>query len=78
MSPAIARRLAALFLPLALAACSGGDQERSDRDAAADAAAEAEALHTIFEDYYQAGLELNPIGATFQGVDTWNHIWPGH
>lgn len=71
-------RLALAFaVPLTLIACSGGGEDPAQTDTGADAAAaESEKLHAIFEDHYQDGLEMNPIGATFQGVDTWNHIWP--
>lgn len=36
----------------------------------------AEALATLFEDYWQEGLQLNPIGATYVGDSRYNDLLP--
>ena len=66
MKTALAACFAAVLL---LTGCSGDQQPAVE---AAPEIAASEALHALFDEHFEATLELNPIRATFIGDDRYN------
>jgi uncharacterized protein (DUF885 family) len=81
----VKRRLIVLSLSLALAACGGAD-EAAQAPAAApapaaqpakpDATALAAQLETLYEEFWEEQLKLNPVQATFVGDPRYNDQLP--
>ncbi|OCX50641.1 hypothetical protein BEL04_22995 [Mucilaginibacter sp. PPCGB 2223] len=60
-----------MFIAGSLASCKQGDSSGS-------AAAGNKDLAKVFEDYYQDGLKLDPITATFNGDNRYNDLLPNY
>jgi len=61
--------VAALAATMLLTACSG---ERAETPRPAAEASAGEALHALFDEHFERGLELNPLRATFVGDNRYN------
>ncbi len=64
---------ALLAAVLFLAACGGGEPATMDEPVADTPAVDASAaLHALFDEHFERGLEMNPIRATFIGDNRYN------
>ena len=60
---------ALVAIALFLAACGGNDEPAAAIESQVDA---GEALHALFDEHFERGLEMNPLSATFIGDNRFN------
>jgi uncharacterized protein (DUF885 family) len=64
---------ALVAIALFLAACGGNDEPAAAVEPQVDA---GEALHALFDEHFERGLEMNPLSATFIGDNRFNDRLP--